>query len=146
MDKFALKPERKKVNRKSLLWNLLTLLVLLSTCCLVGYFGLLFASPNSALNLFPPKVLPTLFQTVTPTNTIIPLDATWTPTPTLSPEPSRTSAPTWTLPASLTPRATSSLTVTPTRTPTPTLTPNRPGTATAACATFRARFPGTPCP
>jgi hypothetical protein len=150
MDTFELKPERKKVNRKSAVWNILTVLVLLGICCQSAYFLTIFNTPNSPLNLFPPNPLPTLFQTVTPTNTIIPLESTWTPTPTVSPVPSRTSAPTWTLPPSSTPKFTSSPTVKPTGTliPSATLsrTPNRAATATAACIAFHSQFPGTPCP
>jgi hypothetical protein len=150
MDNFELLPEQKKVSRKSLIWNVLTVLVLLGTCCQATYFLTIFNTPNSPLNLFPPHPLPTLFQTVTPTNTIIPLESTWTPTPTVSPVPSRTSAPTWTVAPSNTPRPTTSVTSTPTgsRTPstTPSRTPNRAATATAACIAFHNNFPGTPCP
>jgi hypothetical protein len=142
MDSFDFKPEKKKVSRKSVVWNILTVLVLLGTCCMSVYFLTIFNTPNSPLNLFPPQLLPTLFQTVTPTNTIIPLEATWTPTPTVSPVPSRTLAPTWTVAASGTLRPTT--TFTPTLTPT--FTPNHAATATAACITFHSKFPGTPCP
>jgi hypothetical protein len=63
---------------------------------------------------------------------------TWTRTPTLTPtltEPYRSPVPTWT--PSKTP-------IPPTETVTP--YPNYSGTATAACATQQANFPGTPCP
>ena len=145
MDNFELKPEKKKVNRKSLLWNFLTLIVLLVTCSMAYYFVTIFNNPNSPLNPFPPAPLPTLFQTITPTSTIIPLEDTWTPTASISPVPSRTKAPTWTLlSGQLT--STPSLTPTSTTTPTPTLTPNLAATATAACVSFHSRFPKTPCP
>jgi hypothetical protein len=121
MDSFELKPERKKVNHKSLLWNLLTVLVLLSTCCMASYFWTVFKDPHSPLNPFPPVVLPTLFYTATPTATIIPLQDTWTPTATNSPVPSRTKAPTWTL---LPEQLTLSATPIPNDTPTETETPN----------------------
>jgi hypothetical protein len=153
MDNFDLKPERRKINQKALVWNLLTVVALLSTCCLAAYFLMIYKNPNSVINLFPPQpadLLPTLFQTSTPTNTFIPLADTWTPTPTVSPEPSRTLAPTWTPLYSITPTATTSTTVTPagttTITQTPTITPNHAQTATAACITFHSKFPGTPCP
>jgi hypothetical protein len=104
MDNFELKPEKKKVNRKSLIWNFLTVVVLLSICCLGYYFVTVFTNPNSPLNFFPPEALPTQYQTNTPTVTIVQRPATWTPTQTIQPSPSRTKAPTWTpLPGMVTP-------------------------------------------
>src|SRR3990172_549590 len=118
MDNFELKPERKKVSRNSLVWNILTFLVLLGICALAYYFYTIFINPNSFLNPFPPAPLPTLYQTVTPTSTIIPRAATWTPTITIKPSPSRTKAPTWTLiPGMITPSLTLTET-TPTTSPT----------------------------
>lgn len=108
MDGFDLKPERKKGSRNSLIWNFLTLLALLGICGQVFYFYTIFNDPNSILNPFPPAPLPTLYQTITPTSTIIPRAATWTPTATMQPSPSRTKAPTWTpLPGMITPSGTS---------------------------------------
>jgi hypothetical protein len=95
MDNFDLKTEP-KVKRKPLIWNILTILVLLGTCCLVYYFVAIFINPISAYNPFPPVPSPTLYQTPTYTPTIIPQPATWTPTFTVSPVPTRTKAPTWT--------------------------------------------------
>jgi disulfide bond formation protein DsbB len=119
MDNYELKPERKKINWKSLVWNFLTVIVLLGTCCLAYYFLTIFNNPNSPLNPFPPASLPTLYQTATPTSTPILLPSTWTPTTTIQPSPSRTKAPTWTLlPQMITPFTS---TVTPTKT-TPTIT------------------------
>jgi len=126
MDNFELKPER-KVNRKPLVWNLLTVGVLLGICCLAYYFLTIFNNPNSPLNPFPPAPLATLYQTVTPISTIIimPQPNTWTPTTTIQPSPSRTKAPTWTLlPQMITPSITPTPIVTPTEaTPTITSTP-----------------------
>ncbi len=119
MDNFELKPPPKKVNTKSLFWNVLTILALLSICCLGFYFVTIYLNPNSPYNPFPPPALPTQFQTSTPTSTIVQLPATWTPTVTAQPSPSRTRAATWTpLPGMITP----SITPTP-GTPTITLTP-----------------------
>jgi hypothetical protein len=151
MDNLGFKPERKKPNRKSLVWNLLTVLVVLGICCQSAYFLTVFNNPNSAFNLFPPPppdYLPTLFSTVTPTSTNIPLDATWTPTASISPVPSRTKAFTWTPRVTNTPftSATFTATSTGTQTMTPTITPNLAATATAACISFHNKFPGTPCP
>ena len=119
MDNTNLKPERKKDNLTTLAWNFLTLLVLLGTCGMAYYFITVFNNPNSLLNPFPPEPLPTLFQTITPTSTFIPLQATWTPTTTTSPVPSRTTAPTWTNLPQNTPIAPATTTVTPTQAPTP---------------------------
>jgi hypothetical protein len=122
MDNFELKPERKKPNWKSLLWNFLTLLVLAGTCILAYVFLTIFISPNSPLNRFRPAPLPTTFQTATSTSTIIPKASTWTPTNTIQPSPSRTKAPTWTLlPQMITPSITrtSTITATPTISSTP---------------------------
>ena len=166
MDSFKLEHKR-KVNRKSLVWNFLTVLVLLGTCCLAYYFLSIFNNPyltiannpKLPLNPFPPATIEptiTLYQTETSTPTIIPLEATWTPSKTISPVPSRTKAASSTLvPQLITPSITSTPTITPTQptpivtstqTPTPTSTPNRAATATAACLLFHSKFPGTPCP
>lgn len=132
MDNFELKPERKKVNLKSLVWNILTVGVLLGICCLAFYFMAIFNNPNSPLNPFPPLApVPTLYQTVTPTqtstptSTIMALPNTWTPTTTIQPSPSRTKAPTWTLlPQMITPSVTPTPIITPTEsTPIKTSTP-----------------------
>jgi len=121
MDNFELKPER-KVNRKSRVWNFLTVVVVLGICGLAYYFLIIYNNPNSPLNPFPPAPLPTLYQTVTPTSTIILREATWTPTKTIQPSPSRTTAPTWTLlPQMITPSITRTSPVMPTE-PTPTIT------------------------
>jgi len=131
MDEFELKPEPKKVNLKSLVWNILTVVMLLGIFCLAFYFLTIFNNPHSLLNPFPPAVLPTLYQTITPTSTIIPREATWTPTATIQPEPSRTKAPTWTLlPQMITLSITPTSSVAPTEAP-PTI-PSTPFPASAA--------------
>ncbi len=124
MDEFALKPER-KINKKSLLWNILTVVMLLGVCCLSYVFLSIFINPYSPYNPYPPTPLPTRFITETPTITIQPPDATWTGTPTIEPSPTRTRAPTWTLlPEMITPTTTETPTATPTEgTPTVTNTP-----------------------
>lgn len=97
MDSFELKPEPKKLKPKLMIFNLLTVLVLISVVCLVIYFVTLFLNPYSVLNPFPPQALPTLYKSPTPTYTPLPQPSTWTPSPTLAPSPTRTKAPTWTL-------------------------------------------------
>lgn len=75
------------------IWDMLSILVLIITACLVGYFVLIFFNPQSPYNFFPPGIsnqLPTL--TVTP----IQLEPTWTASPTLELTPSNTPRPTFT--------------------------------------------------
>ena len=126
MDSFEFKPEQKKFDLKSLVWNFLTLGVLLGICGLAYYFLTIFNNPGSPLNLFPPVLVPTLYQTDTPTSTreMILLEDTWTPTATVKAVPSRTKAPTWTLlPVLITPSITPTFTIQPTQ-GTRTITPN----------------------
>jgi len=123
MDNFELKTER-KFNWKSLVWNFLTVVVLLGICLLAYLFLTIFNHPNLPINPFPPASLPTLYQTATPTSTIIPQEATWTPTATIQPSPSRTKAPTWTpLAQMVTPPTPSDTPIEPTPTITSTLMP-----------------------
>jgi hypothetical protein len=77
-------------------WNLLTLLVLFSTVCLVGVFALTFVNPTNGLNPFPPASASLAdLATVTATPGFPP---TWTrtpvpePTATLTPEPAAPTA------------------------------------------------------
>jgi hypothetical protein len=113
MDNFELKPEP-KVKRKSVIWDILAIVVLLGVCYLLYFFTAIFINPNAAYNPFPPAPLPTLYQTATSTPTIIPQPPTWTPTQTIQPLPTRTKAPTWTLvPVVVTP----TVTMTPTTAP-----------------------------
>ncbi|NJD57851.1 MAG: hypothetical protein C3F13_07625 [Anaerolineales bacterium] len=63
------------------IWNILTVLILVTLVCVLSYFVILFLNPNSSLNPFPPGTLnPALLPptvTVTPRHTLVP---TWTPT------------------------------------------------------------------
>jgi len=96
MDDFELKPEPTVKKRSPLIWNLLTILTLLGACGLAYYFYIIYSNPNLPYNPFPPAVIPTRFQTITPTSTFLPLPPTWTPTQTRHPYSTRTKAPTWT--------------------------------------------------
>ena len=124
MDNYELKPEP-KAKRKSPIWNILTVLVLLGTCGLAYLFLRIFIDPSVLPSSLRPAALPTSYQTATSTFTIIPLQPTWTFTATIQPSPSRTKAPTWTLiPEMITPTITETPTITPitdtlTITPTP---------------------------
>jgi hypothetical protein len=103
-------------------WDLLSILVLILTVCLVGYFALIFVNPNSPLNFLPPGGGPLGNSLPTFTVTPLQLQSTWTPSPTLeitpssTPRPSATPEPTYT-PFSLVP---------PTKTAQPSPTPRAP--------------------
>jgi len=84
MDSFELidtqEPQQKK-KPSALVWNVLTIVVLVTILCVISVFFLIFVNPYSSFNPFPPPTLypsmvpPTM--TVTPRFTLIP---SWTPT------------------------------------------------------------------
>ncbi len=97
------------------IWNILTVVVLLTTLCIGTFFLMVFINPYSGLNPFPPPTLPPTIEFPTPTNTPKQLPPTWTPTPvpptaTWTPVPTDTPTPT----ASPTPEAAVIVTDTPT--------------------------------
>jgi hypothetical protein len=92
-------------------WDLLSILVLLVTVCIVGYFVLVFINPNMPLNPFPPPPTPFLFPTATITP--IQLPATWTATNPPQVTATDTPPPTFTL----MPTGTSFSLIPPTQTP-----------------------------
>jgi len=103
--------------------DMLSILVLALTACLMVYFAFIFFNPNSSLNFLPPGGIGPKTPTLSPTP--LQLDATWTPSPTLEMTPTNTPRPTFTpfftnTPFSLVP---------PTKTPKPTSTPKAPFTA-----------------
>lgn len=110
------------------MWDVLSILVLIVTACLAGYFALIFINPTSSLNPMPPGG--GLFSDPLPTSTSTPqkLEPTWTASPTLALTPSDTPRPT----STSIPTSTSFSLVPPTRTPkppTPTRTPRAPFSA-----------------
>lgn len=105
------------------IWDVLTILILILTACLGGYFALIFITPNSPLNPLPPTGR--LANTPTHTPAPIKLDPTWTASPTLELTPTNTLIPTWTPIPTNTPFSL----VPPTRTPRPSNTPRAPFTA-----------------
>ena len=116
MDAFEMN-EQEQPPRKisSIIWNVLTVLVLLMVVCLAAFFMMILFNPNSQLNLFPPPTLPATISFPTATSTSqIALPATWTPEPTLEPTFTDTPVPTHTPPPSETPF--SLFTLTPTAT------------------------------
>ncbi len=93
--------ESEPIDRSALVWNILTVVVLLTTVCVGVLFLLVFVNPNIGFNPFPPPTLPVITELDTPTPT--PKDVlppTWTPTvtplptATNTPEPTKTTAPT----------------------------------------------------
>lgn len=92
-----------KPNRSDMIWNALSILVVLAIVGLVLFFGSIFLNPNTSLNPFPPAALPTALTYPTATITPLPLPVTYTPTLTLQPSATKTLLPTWTPIPSFTP-------------------------------------------
>jgi hypothetical protein len=134
MDAFELN-EQDRPTRKisSIIWNVLTVLVLLMVLCLGVFFLMILLNPKTPMNLFPPPTLPATISLPTATSTSqFALPPTWTPEPTREPTATDTPPPTHT--------------PFPTETPFSlfTLTPTLPG-ATATPAEFPFVVgPGTP--
>ncbi len=100
------------------MWDMLSILVLILTACLAGYFALVFIDPASKLNPLRPGAGPLGEHPPTLTPTPLQMQPTWTASPTLALTPSDTPRPTFTpfftdTPFSLVP---------PTKTPKPTQT------------------------
>jgi hypothetical protein len=104
-------------------WDMLSILVLIITGCMVLYFAFIFINPDSSMNILRPGARGSQLPTFTPTP--LQLEATWTPSPTLEMTPTDTPRPTFTPLASNTPFSL----VPPTKTPKPTNTPKAPFTA-----------------
>ncbi len=110
--------------RSMQLWDILSIVVLILTACIAGYFVLIFLNPESSFNILPPGGFGPRVPTAT--TTPIRLEATWTASPTLELTPSNTPRPTFTPFFT----ATSFSLVPPTKTPKPTSTPKAPFSAT----------------
>ena len=102
MDSFEYDDEpRSSRNVSSIIWNVLTVLVLLVVLCVAMVFLMIFIDPQSSVNPLPPPTMRVglSFPTATATPRLQ-LPATWTPSPTIpatatfTPEPSFTPAPT----------------------------------------------------
>ena len=112
------------------IWDMLSVLVLILTVCLLGYFALIYLNPASSFNLLPPGQGPLSNPLPTFTPTLLQLEPTWTASPTLVVTPSDTPRPTFTpiftdTPFSLVP---------PTKTPKPSSTPKAQFPASSALA------------
>jgi hypothetical protein len=75
------KEPKRRIRSSGTVWNVLTILVLVTLLCVVSFFVLIFINPNSSLNPFPPPTFnpadATATFTVTPRFTLVP---SWTPT------------------------------------------------------------------
>jgi hypothetical protein len=107
-------------NIPAVVWNILTILVLILVLFVAGVFLLIFINPNTGLNPFPPPTLPAAIAlpTLTPTPRGV-LPATWTPEPTLEPSQTPTPRPTATALPTETPFSLFPDTATPTETQLP---------------------------
>ncbi len=138
---------KNKPNR-DLLWNVLTVLMLLLSVGAVFLFFSLANNPASSINPFAPNTL--VPPPPTATWTPIGYDATWTPTATLPPTDTSTPRPTYTLLPSATsfkistatPNYTPTTVMTSTRTPKPTGAPYSINITYNESTTFR---PDTSC-
>ena len=88
------KPQKKSTPKLGM-WDILSIVVLILTACIAGYYAMVFASPNIILNPFSPMRLEAnLPPTLIPTATSLP--ATWTPSATPFIPPTDTPRPTFT--------------------------------------------------
>ena len=102
----------------ALVWNILTVLVLLGVVAVALVFLAVFINPYASLNPFPPPTLPVMMAFPTATATPVRfLQATWTPSPTLEPTITSTPPPSPTLPPTETPFFLFTLSPTPEDTP-----------------------------
>lgn len=107
------------------LFDMLSILVLILTCCLGAYFAFIYINPGSGFNMLPPGSGGRGLQAPTATITPLQLEPTWTASPTLELTPSNTPPST----ATSFPSATIVSLLPPTRTPRPTNTPKAPFSA-----------------
>lgn len=109
------------------IWDILSVIVILLTLCLVGYFAAIFVNPNSRLNFLPPGAPPLGNALPTATATPRQLQPTWTSSPTIESSPTTTPRPTFTAIFTNTPFSL----VPPTKTAQPTKTPKAPFSGSA---------------
>ncbi|HLA98256.1 MAG TPA: hypothetical protein VJL34_07360 [Anaerolineales bacterium] len=112
--------DRREAKRKTaaMMWNILTMVVLLGMIAVALIFLAIFLNPYSSLNPFPPPTMPALIAFPTATATPVRfLQPTWTPSPTLEPTITSTPPPSPTLPPTETPFFLFTLSPTPQETP-----------------------------
>jgi hypothetical protein len=110
-------------NQRTRLFNILTVIILIATVCLVGFYCLVALN---VLSFFPPPVPATVAALPTSTETPTPGVPTWTPTstptelpPTNTPRPTATFTPVPTFPPTHTPTPTDTATPRATQSPWP---------------------------
>lgn len=84
---------RRRGSRSDAIWNILTVLILISACGLLFLFLQIFQNPYMPINPFQPPTLPAVLQLPTHTPTAPRLPATYTPTITLTPTQTNTPEP-----------------------------------------------------
>lgn len=110
MDSFDFTDEERgsALRRPGMIWNILTIIMVLSAACVCIVAAMIFINPYLPFNLFPPPTLPptAALPTATPTPRVV-LPPTWTPTmtstPTLPPKATDTPQSSATFPFELTP-------------------------------------------
>lgn len=119
MDAFDFADAQKAPSRgaAALVWNVLTVLVLLIALGVGIVLLMIFINPNSSLNPFTPILIDTPFVLPTHKSTPRQLPPTWTLTPTLTPAPTNTLRPTNTPVPTLTPYGVYTETPVPTTSP-----------------------------
>ncbi len=85
---------RPKRSPLDVVWNVLSIIVILFVVCVASVFLLIYMNPYISLNPFPPPTAPAILALPTSTPTPRSLPPTWTPTPTLEPTATRTRRPT----------------------------------------------------
>ena len=136
---FDEKPAKRTSGPRLNQWDILSIIVVLITVCIAGYYALIFINPNIPFNPFPPP--PTPFQLPTATITPIQLQATWTATKPPFMTATDTPPPTFTL----IPTMTSFSLIPPTQTPFPTSTPTAPFSATVQYIASTIIYPDLGC-
>jgi hypothetical protein len=135
---------KKKGSSRDMVWNILTVVVLLMMLCSCWVIYTVYANPYSAINPFKPNT--PIPPTITPTWTPLVFPPTWTPEPTLLPTETSTPRPTYTLEptytpfslATATPNASATAVIPPTRTPKPTGLPYGVTVTAVDSTTYRA--------
>jgi hypothetical protein len=76
--------KRPSANVGDMIWNILTILILMACIGLAGLFALIYNNPYIPFNPYKPQQLPqiVIVPTFTPTSNVLPFPATWTPTAT----------------------------------------------------------------
>jgi hypothetical protein len=136
---FDEKPAKQTSGPRLNRWDILSIMVVLITVCIAGYYALIFINPSMPFNPFPPP--PTPFRLPTATITPIQLPATWTATNPALMTATDTPPPTFTL----MPTMTSFSLIPPTQTPLPTATPTAPFSATVQYIASTIIYPDLGC-